>query len=191
MTDKIIIDTSDEAAKPHTIDGWISSRGIFFKDEDMARFDGCTHRACRDCGEPVKKSWLICDKCRHEADQAQFDALPKDRWDGHSMIYSESAERYFRGPDDALDYLESEREEGDTSGLESLRLVICDPQYLSEIDPNDHYVDVIPEDGDLPNWVENAFRILNATIREHRGDPVCWYPGKKALLIETKEERAA
>lgn len=190
MEKVIILDTSSNAAKPYTQEGWLSRTGNFFKDEGMARYDGCTHRACRDCGEPSSKTLLVCHKCRNKSDIKKYNTMPKEKWDGFSMVYSETEDRYFSSPDEAIEAMEGDSEEGgEIVSLESLRLVICEPNYISEIDPNDHYLDDIPEDGNMPNLVEDAFQILNKIIREHRCDPISWFSGKKALLIESGEEK--
>ena len=65
---KVIMFDSDEAAQYKTnLSGWVSRDNHFFgEDEHMARYVGCTHRKCEDCGEPTEKGWLVCDNCREK-----------------------------------------------------------------------------------------------------------------------------
>jgi hypothetical protein len=63
--EKMILDTSDEAAKFVTgISGWVSRDGHFCgNDERIARYIGSTHKLC-ECGNIVEKMWIKCDRCR-------------------------------------------------------------------------------------------------------------------------------
>lgn len=185
MPEEIILDSSPEAAKPHTMEGWVSKGGMFFKEEDMARYDGCTHRACQYCGEPARKSWLNCDKCRSEKDVEKYKALPKEKWDGVCMLYSETEERYFSSPEEAQEFLDDE-DGYEGKSLADLRLLLCDPQYAHEVDCDDYLQDVLPEDGYAPDFVKDAFEELNAKIRQWKKDGrnLSWFLGKTALLID-------
>lgn len=168
----VVMYDSPEAARPHTMEGWISRTGRFYQDESSARYDGCTHRPCSKCGAPAKKSWLVCDACRTIGDGERFEALPTALWDGRQMLYSESKDRFYSDPSDAEDDLD----EGE--GLESLRLVLCEPQYTHLLELDD-LQDVLPDDDDVPDELIAAIDTFNAATS---GLVLSWAPGKTRWL---------
>ena len=124
MTDKIVMRDSPEAAEYRTgLSGWVSRRGLFYGDrpdsEDMARYDGCTHVACKYCSAPAQKSYAACQECRDKKDLERFEALPRADWDGKAMLYSEARDKYYAGPDDA----EDELEEGETLAVRHMSAI--------------------------------------------------------------------
>ena len=170
---KQVLKTSDEAAKFVTdISGWVDRHGRFFgKEEDMARWSGCTHIVCPDCGNPTPKGYTICKGCREKKAVERYEAKERKQWDGETPLYSEFADEYFFSEDSLNGYVEF----GETK--QALRLVICEPIYLKEID-EDHFCDELPEDGELPEDVFSVLEELNKTIREQK--PVSWMPGEYA-----------
>ena len=180
MNDKIIMADSPEAAEYKTgLSGWVS-RGQYFGDgpnaEDSARYHGCTHYVCKYCPAPAPKPYTACQECRDKKDLERFYALPRADWDGKAMLYSEARSKYYADPDDAEDALD----DGET--LADLRLVICKPNYVRQIDPDD-FVDDLPEDGELPPEVEAAMDTFNSAVA---GIVLSWSPGKVALALEQK-----
>lgn len=178
--EKIILDTDPEAAKfVENISGWVSRNGRFFgKQEDVARYDGCTHRACRDCGTATIKHYLICDDCSEKKKAARYEKLETAVWDEDGMLYSDVADRYFSSWEEVADYMEEENEQ--TLAPVSLRLVICDPVFLSPVD-EDRWADDLPEDGELPDNVVAALAEFNDILRA--AGPVSWIPGKRAAVL--------
>ena len=182
MTDKIVMRDSPEAAEYRTgLCGWVSRRGLFYGDrpdsEDMARYDGCTHVACKYCSAPAQKSYTACQECRDKKDLERFEALPRADWDGKAMLYSEARDKYYAGPDDA----EDELEEGET--LADLRLVVCKPTYARLLD-EEYFCDDLPEgEDDVPPVVEQAMEAFNAAVADVI---MSWQPGKVALALEQK-----
>ena len=174
---KQILITSDEAAKFVTnIEGWIDRHGRFWgKDEYMARWSGCTHIICEKCERPVLKSYRICDVCREEKAIERYKSKECKQWDGNTPLYSEIAEEYFQDRDDLNDYLDNHE-----CTSQSLRLVICEPVYLQQID-EDCFYDDLPEDDDIPSDVADALEDLNRIIQAH--GPVSWFPGKYAAVL--------
>ena len=69
--------------------------------------------------------------------------------------------------------------------IEDLRLIICEPVFAHEIDPEEYYQDLLPtdEEGSLPAEIEEAFGRLNEAIRACR-TPLSWKPGKFAVRLE-------
>lgn len=190
---QMILSTSDEAATYRTdLKGWVSRDGLYFgEDERTARYSGCTHVPCQGCSKPAPKGRVVCDACYVAREREKFGAKERRPWDGEAMLYSEVLDRYFTDPEDAIDWVENQDEEGHT--LETLRLVLCEPTKYREIDPNDYYVDDLPEDGEVDNAIAKAFKELNAKIRAH-SSPASWFPGKYALdlsgLFAPTSERA-
>lgn len=114
------------------------------------------------------------NSCRETKEIEKWQAMPRQEWDGKSLLYSQAADVFFQDSDD----LSCHCEENECTP-QSLRLVICDPQYARQIDAEDHYSDELPEDGDLPPELEEAFERLNEAIKACR-TPLSWIPGKFA-----------
>ncbi len=175
---------SPEAAQIKTVTGWVSRDGRFLgNDEHTARYFGCTHRPCEDCGAltPVH-GFTVCDNgCHQKRMIARYEAMPRAAWDGKAMLYSDARDEYFNDLERALDGLE----EGET--LADLRLIICKPNYPRRVD-EDYWSDDLPteEDGALPGELLEAVCALNAVI--DKLPPLSWYPGKFALDLTGLED---
>jgi hypothetical protein len=181
MTEEVILDTDVAAAKPHTVHGWLSRDGRFYSEESMARYSGCTHRKCRDCDQPAPKSWLVCDACRLKSDIARFEALPKKKWDGTGMVYSEAWDKYFSDLDDAEDEALDEGVE-----LNALRLVHCKPNHVWRLDADYCCDQIAPDDeGEIPDAVQQAMDAFNKAVE---GIVLSWSPDK--IAVDLSEEAA-
>jgi hypothetical protein len=172
----MIMFDSNEAAQYKTgLSGWVSKDGFFWgENERAARYQGCTHRSCEDCGQPVEKSYLICKDCRDKKDKAKFDAMPKEVWNEEGGVYSDAIDKYFWSWDEVEEYCGDE-------GIDEkdLRLVICVPtygRYLHE----DYFEDELPEDGEVPDSIIKAIEDFNKVLKE--AGPLSWYPGNKAAI---------
>ena len=177
MDDKIILSTDETAARfVENISGWVSRKGRFYgKDEQLARYDGCTHQPCKSCGKPTEKSYVNCNSCRDRAAKERHDRRVIEEWDGNGLLYSHSADEYFQSWEEVDDYaFYHEVEES------SMQLVICDPVFLHQID-TDEWCDDLAEDSDLPKPVLEALNALNIALNE--AGPVSWVPGKRAAAI--------
>jgi len=174
MSKEIILITDDRAATYMTnIKGWVDSNGMFYgHKEDVARYSGCTHRLCEGCNQPVEKHYLRCRDCRLKKSVSDYYDMPKLKWDGKIPLYSETHQEYFFDESDLYDYLHD-------SGciIESLCLIICRPQYFSQID-TDYFYDDLPEDHEVPEEICIALDQLNKVI-DAQG-VASWYPGKFA-----------
>lgn len=178
MENKIVMSDSPDAAQYRTdLKGWVSRDGFYFGDgtqgERAARYAGCTHVPCSQCGAQTPRGYTMCRACRDVASIAKYEAMPRAEWDGKAMIYSEARDRYYNSPDDAADDLE----DGET--LADLRLVICTPNYVCHIEP-DYCCADLPEDGDVPAEVEEAMAAFNEAVA---GIVLSWSPGKVALAL--------
>ena len=167
---KIILPSAPEAATYRTdIKGWVSRDGHFYGghagSEQTARWAGATHVLCTQCGATTNKNYTICDSCRDKRDLEKWKAMERRPYDG-GWLYSHSADRWFRGEGEASEYLEDEKMIGCI--LDDLRLVMSKPVYPHEIDPDEHYSDELPEDGEVDAGLRDAFDALNTYIRENR-----------------------
>lgn len=174
IIEPFIMNTDSEAAIYRTdICGWVARNGRFYgTEEESARWDGCTHVACQECGKPTEKFYTHCASCRKVRDIARYTARESKVWDGKAMLYSEALDKYF----DDISQAEDELKRGMT--LEYLRLVICEPVYLHQIDV-DHWADDLPDDGELPEYIQKALCLFNMEILAE--GPVSWEPGKFAV----------
>ena len=172
-----VLYTSDEAAKFVTnISGWVDRHGHFYgKDENAARYAGCTHIVCQDCGKPTRKGYLICSDCREKKAIERYKRREKKEWDGKTMLYSDATNDYFQDKDAVEEYID---ENGCT--LESLRLFLCEQVQLRTIE-EDYWCDDLPDDGELPQEVLSALKELNDAIMD--AEPVSWEPGDFAALL--------
>ncbi len=179
--DNIIQFNSSDAATYGMFFGWVDRHGRFFgKDERTARWSGCTHRPCEQCGEQVEKRWTHCAKCQEERAAERYANYPRKEWDGKTPLYSESAEKYFFDAGELDDFLfETETNKDDA------RLVLCYPLFLRYVE-TEYWEDVLLEDCDpeecFPEDVLDALNYLNYVIGENK-DPVSWCPDKIAAVL--------
>jgi len=183
--EEVVLSTSDEAAKFVTgISGWVSRHGRFWgKDENMARYDGCTHNVC-ECGNLIEKGYNYCETCRKKDRDDIFQHFERIEWDGKTPICIFDDDQFFFD----MDELEIWCEEHDCTP-QDLQLVLCKPTYASPID-DDMYYDDLPEDmsledvapelasriNDLNNWIEEQKIILS------------WTASKIAVIIPKENE---
>ncbi len=185
--EEIILPDDPRAAEFKTITGWVSRNGQFWGiDERMARYAGSTHSRCQTCSEMCSKNSLYCDKHLRERELEKYAARPVKPWDGTCMLYSETLDRYFSELAEVIDWL---RDEDSGASPVDLRLVLCDPEYPDAPDPVDYYCDKLPESGDVPDEVAEAFDVLAKTLK--KCGPMSWFPGEFALDISSLELAAA
>jgi len=178
---EIILSTSKDAATFKTgISGWVDRHGHFFgNDERSARWSGATHILCPECGKTTNKNYTMCADCRLQKSIERYNKMERKEWDGETPLYSDSLNRYFFDFDDIADEFVSHG-----GSVDSLRLTICEPMYLQQVE-EDYFYDDLPEDFELPEDVLSALEELNKTIKEQK--PVTWAPGKYAVIIESEK----
>lgn len=177
----MILRDSTEAAQFKTnLSGWVSRNGIFWgADERMARYDGCTHEKCAECGAFHSKH-SYCAPCHKAKTEQEFDALPVEVWDGSPLVLFDT-DRYFFG-DDVLDFI------ADQPAGSVLRIAKCKPHYLSLVS-DDNWQDDLPEDGELPDAVAQKLEELNAAIKA--AGPVSWFEDRIAIDVAELRSRIA
>lgn len=183
--EKIILSTSDEAAQFVTnISGWVARGGRFWGDDErMARYDGCTHRACTICGMPVEKitGHTVCQECRDKKETDDFNALPRKQWDGETPLTLWRGDEYFFTEDELLEWCEDHE-----TTPQELQLVICKPNYAREIDLDGMYCDDLPEDqylDDVAPELADMLKEVNTYIREKK-IILSWGPSRIAAIIQ-------
>lgn len=179
---EIILPDDPRAARYVTdVKGWVSRDGCFYgNDERLARWAGSTHNVCEACEVVTVRPHTKCPACRAKAGAERHAKRDTRPYNGEP-IYSEAIEEFFFDDGDLADYLEGD----DALPLEDLRLVFCYPQFVDCIDAEDQWNDVIPEDGEAPDWLREAVETLNDTIREHRDHPISWLGGNVAVDVAT------
>lgn len=178
---EMVLNTSDEAATYQTgIKGWVSRRGNFYGDsptsEEIARYDGCTHRPCKECGAPALKVYLYCKECSKIRKFLKFKSREAKVWDRITPLYSDAEDEYFMTEEELIDYMR-----GSSVNFEDLQLLICEPNYLQYVD-EDYWADELYEDCELPLEVYKALDNLNKEI--DKVGPVSWSPGKFRAVLE-------
>lgn len=180
MTEKTIMYESDEAAHfRDNISGWVSGRGRFCGDnEDLARYDGSTHRKC-ECGNVIERLWTKCPDCRKKAADEKYQAMPYQKWDNEPLVLRD-LETYFFSDSELYGHM-SENE------LKTLDLIICEPNTAPVID---YYAeDVLPEDlyiDDVAPELANKIADLNQYILDNK--PILSWSGGKYRTTVTLPE---
>ncbi len=174
MDTKQILYSSDAAASFATgIEGWIDNKGRFFGDsEHMARYSGCTHINCAECGKPTVRYYRICRECQDKKSIERYNTKPRIKWNGKTPLYSEAHDEYFFDTESLLEYID----EHDCS-IRSLRLIVCVANKFREIE-SDYFSDDMTDGYELPADLEDAIAALNDVIRQQPA--ASWSPGKYA-----------
>ncbi len=184
VDNKVIFPDSPEAASIKTVTGWVSNNGLFFgTDERTARWDGSTHTLCKECSSIIRKGGLtICTNCKIKKNIKNYNSLPKKKWDGKSMLYSDSSGEYFCDIDSAEDSLEP------GYSLESLRLLICEPSKIPVLTDDFFEAVMAEEDDDIPEYYKKIIDDFNKAALS--GPIISWSPSEFALdlTIETENE---
>jgi len=168
----IILAESDEAASIQTVTGWVSSDGKFWgNDERMARYAGSTHKICEnnpEHGIVDQRSW--CKACRAEKMEKRWNEMPKEEYTPEAFpLHLYDTDRYFFDVEDLVYWLEE-----NNIKPEDVRLTKCKPAYPDQIDPDEHFCDILPEDGEVPEDVREAFEKLNEVLK--KSEPFSWFP---------------
>jgi hypothetical protein len=171
---QINYDDENAARFVENIKGWVDINNRFYgnnpNSEHKARWSSCTHQKC-ECGKLMTKGLTKCDECRTKAEIERYNQLPFKEYNG-DMVYSHSADQYFRDSDEIEDYCEDNETEP-----KDLRLVFCEPNEFSEVN-GEYWEDVLPEDseGELPTKLQEALDTLNKVISEM--PPASYSPSK-------------
>ncbi len=181
--EKKIMYSSDEAAKPTTVTGWLDKDGRFWQNERDARFASHTHDICQ-CGKEMKRGYTKCQSCISVTRRENYFKLPLVEWDGNTPLSDYNGDKYFFSEDDLMEYCN----ENELNG-EDLMLVTCEPIGINTIDSGS-WEDCVSEDGDTifgyyPE-LERRVKELNEFIETLA--PVAYEPAKKIINYSYKYE---
>ena len=174
-TQKIIMAESAEAASIQTVTSWISSDGrLWGKDERMARYAGSTHRQCENNPDhPPVANNDSCRQCRKARKEQQWQDMPKEAYTPVAFpLHLYDTDQYFFNAEDLVDWLEEKNIKP-----EDVHLTKCKPSYPDQINPDEHFCDILPEDGEVPEDVREAFEKLNEVLK--KSEPFSWFPDEK------------
>lgn len=168
---KIILPSDSEAAEFKTVQGWVGRDGRFYgKDERTARYAGSTHAVCEACGAVAPKGRVKCDPCGAKSAHERYLKLPFKEWDGLTPLCLFGDDQYFFDSYDIDEYCENNE-----VSAEELELVICEPNYYTQID-FDYWTDILPEDREVDEELVKKVDELNAFIEQLK--PASWSEGR-------------
>jgi hypothetical protein len=156
----VILETDPDIVTYRTdITGWVDINGFYRgQDKALAIYSSITHKKCA-CGNLMEKHWTACSTCRQKAHIERYNAYPFKEWTGTDIVYSDSANKYFTEAGEIEEYCY----ENDVKP-EDLRLLLCTPNYITEIDGS-QWEDMLPEDVDhFPNAVQAAIDAFNKLV---------------------------
>jgi hypothetical protein len=128
----------------------------------------------------MEKSYTKCADCRGKANLERYLAMPFQEWNELTPLTLYNDDTYFWNKEEVLYYCEEENIKP-----ESLKLVICVPQYAPEIEADQYCEDFLPEDtsvDDIDSELAEAFEALNKVIRQ-KETPLSWCAGKHRTAI--------
>lgn len=106
-----------------------------------------------------------------------YEEMPYKEWDGKEVIYCDKHDRYFLSIDELIDFLDEFEIDTDAG----LQLIICTPNYLTEIDFTNEWCDIIPERFDSIDDVTTSdfIKAMNEFNKLIQQQPcVSYSPGK-------------
>lgn len=192
ITPEVIPFESDQAASIKTFSGWVDREGQYFgNNERSARYSGCTHIRCADCGTLVEKEQGVrCHTCAGKRRKEAHAKLPQEAWNGADMLYSQEFDAYFHSESDIEDFIDGYSSECALK-LEDLCLVICTPNYADQFDLDFHLEDVLFDGLSGSEISESLNLAVMALNKELAALPaLSWSPGSKAPTLESIAETA-
>lgn len=117
-----------------------------------------------------------CNKCREKNAHARYEAMESVEWDWETPVCIHDTDMYFFYYEEIADHCEEYECE-----IEDLELVLCTPNYASQID-DEHWCDDLLEDGELPEGIKKAMEALNEVLA--KAEPLSWSAGNKRVIIK-------
>lgn len=183
---KIIMYDSPEAAEIKNVTGWVSSNGQYWgTNEDSARYVGCTHRQCHECGEPTEKLYIYCQECRNKKSSERFNSLEKVVWDLNTPVCMWNDDKFFFDLESIEDYCDDYSIDPTT-----LQLCLCERvtiPYLGVEYFDDSFGDSLedyPEDLILAVEKFNS-DVIDVLNKDHNR----WVQSDKAIILPPLELR--
>lgn len=161
---------------------WALPDGRYHMSKDTLLFGSYTHKRCK-CGAIIERHRGKCDACYEEFAKEKYYKLEIADWDG-TIVYEETYDKYFYDIDDLADFIETEKEDGNEVDIQDLRIVLCEPNYLAQIDYS-YWDECLPEDGVLPEELIKKVDEFNIWLSTQ--SPISWSPSNKRVII-TEED---
>lgn len=177
-----ILFDSDSAAIHDTrkVTGWFGVQdGKFYgDDEKLARIFNSNHKKCsKNPQHPIiPNNSYGCSICHEDKIKNDYNAMPKEEWDLTTPIVITHTDQYFFDKESLLSYCELKNIKPS-----DLMLVICEPNFISEIDESELYEDIWYDGATLSQELTQAFKNINELIRKEGA--VSWSEGKTAVII--------
>lgn len=176
----------EDAAEQVTLTGWACKHCHRFygphdtHDKHAAQWCCASDKPCGEdgCTNRAGAHYTVCDACLTKREDAKWFARERRPWDGVQMVYSETTDRYYSSPDEALEEAEDRGED-----LDTMRLVLCEPNSGRTFEMAEHLSDDLPSDDPDSVDTRDIDAIVNKWIDDHA--PFSWEPGKFAWNGET------
>lgn len=150
---------------------------------EMIRHDSIdshiTHEDCKHCGTEFKKPFTystVCPQCLGKEINEKYLALNLVEWDGESMLYDQSSDKYFSDLEEITEWCEEEEIK-----LDSLQLLVCTKSSFTHIDwehiTNDFQE--VYEDWQAPKEMEDKIAEFNKWLDSQSTGT--WFPSNKRV----------
>lgn len=173
---EIILIDSDKAAKFVTdISGWVNSKGHFYgNNEHAARYDGCTHTYCKECGAICQKYYTLCENCRSVKQDDKYSSMQQKHDPDCEYYYSYVTDEYYTYED--LIYLYQNAELDHPS---KLQLILTTPEFGYNYTLTDEYFSDITCDDSvyIPADIQDAMDEFNRILMRNK-TPFSYSPSK-------------
>ena len=131
---------------------------------------------CNKCGCHNATGLQLCEPCREKEAAERWAKLPKVKWDGEGMIYSEVYSEFFADVDSLDEWI---IDHGLIESYDDLRLVICEPAYAHPLRSDSWQDDLSDDDELVPDWLEDAIEAFNEAVKDQ--PPLSYQPGNMAV----------
>lgn len=185
----ILAEDAEQLIEQVTLDTWkVSDKKYFIKKESAIDYV-ITHKKC-ECGELMDKYRSKCRKCQSEEwykqSKERYLKMPIKEWDGETYLTIYDSDVFFQDESEIQDYLASNE-----LTIDDLKLCICEPNHLPEIDYDEMCSDIMPEDADdltrLCPEVLVKVNELNEFIKNHK--PISWTQGSYRTNVTLTNEQ--
>ena len=154
------------------VEGWIGGGKYLGKDESIARDMICTHKYCKDCGQPVLKYHLFCKTCQTKRNNEKYKTFKSQPWkDEDTPIAIYNTDTYFYNWDEVYEYCEEFNID-----IKDLQLVHCKGGIFNTIEEEQIFDVGLDDEVDISSYkkILDAMGALNDAIIETGN--VVFYP---------------
>lgn len=157
---KIILATDPDAVQEVTVKAYKCPDGYLYFDEQVARHYSSTHLECSECTTIYPKNGrTLCKYCEEKSEQKKWEEMPHQEWDEEAPLYCNKNEKFFFNREEIEEFLSEYN-----LVPKDLRLIICEPCKLKEIE-TDYWSDDIVDDP-LEQSFEDRYPEIYQAIQE-------------------------